>query len=512
LSGAILGFDDVSGRDTVEEIADVVIVGSGAAGATAARVLAEAGLDIVLIEEGPHVRADELRPDLYTGFKRVWRDMGSQVAEGRSMIPVIQGSCVGGSTAINSAILHRLPEAIHRAWVDERRVDETLPYAALARAWDRLDEELSAGPAPEAVLGANNTLMRDGARAIGIDGNVIRRNVRDCRGDARCLQGCPTGRKQSMNVTYVPRAIARGARLYASCLAERVVAANGRAAAVEGRFVDGKRRGPRLIARARHAVIAAASAIQTPLLLLRSKLGRRSGLVGRRFQAHPGTAVLGVFEQPVNMWFGATQGYESTHFWERRFKLESIALPLELGAVRLPGIGPSLMAEMAEYGHVAQWAVQVRARAHGRVKQGPGRAVIRYDPTDEDVRILKTGVQVLTEMFFAAGAREVLPGVHGLPDRIRSVDEIRPIERLPDDPRLFHCIVSHLFGTAVMGPDPASSVVGLDGQAHELPGIYVLDSSIFPTNMGVNPQHTICAAAWVLAERIADSARPRPAA
>jgi choline dehydrogenase-like flavoprotein len=273
------------------------------------------------------------------------------------------------------------------------------------------------------------------------------------------------------------------------------------------RFSDGKRRGPRLLARARHAVVVAASAIQTPLLLGRSGVGRRSRLVGRRFQAHPGTAVLGVFDRPVNMWFGATQGYESTHFWERRFKLESIALPLELGAVRLPGVGAELMARIADYGHIAQWAVQVRARAHGRVGRGlSGRTVIRYDPTDEDIRVLKAGVRVLTEMLFAAGAREVLPGVFGLPDRIRSVDELRPLEALPDDPRRFHCIASHLFGTAVMGPDPAASVVGLDGQAHELPGLYVADSSVFPTNLGVNPQHTICAIAWLLAERIVERA------
>jgi choline dehydrogenase-like flavoprotein len=90
-----------------------------------------------------------------------------------------------------------------------------------------------------------------------------------------------------------------------------------------------------------------------------------------------------------------------------------------------------------------------------------------------------------------------------MPERIRSVDELRALDALPDDPRLFHGIASHLFGTAVMGPDPAHSVVGARGELHGAPGVYVADASIFPTNLGVNPQHSICALAWRIAEGIA---------
>jgi choline dehydrogenase-like flavoprotein len=163
------------------------------------------------------------------------------------------------------------------------------------------------------------------------------------------------------------------------------------------------------------------------------------------------------------------------------------------------------MHELGSYGHLAIWGVQVRARAHGRVRRGLlSPKVIEYDLTDADVRDLKVGVRRLVDMMFAAGAREVLPGVYGLPDRIRSMDELRPLDDVPEDPRHFHCIAAHLFGTAVMGKGASDSVVAPDGQAHDLPGLYVADSSIFPTNMGVNPQHSICAAAWLISERIAD--------
>ncbi len=508
MSGALLSIADVRDRRRVEDIADVVIIGSGASGATAARVLTEAGLEVILLEEGPHVPTEELRGDMYTAFRRVWRDMGFQVARGRAFTPILQGRCVGGTTAVNGAIIHRMPEPIHALWRREHGVGAPFEYAGLQRVYDQLDRELSVDRAPEDVLGENARLMRRGVEALGWKGNEIRRNVKDCRGSAHCNQGCPTAQRQSMNNSYVPRAIEAGARLYATCTAERFLVQGGRAVGVTGRFVDPEtgRTGPPLTVRARHAVVVAASAIQTPLLLSDNGIGRASGLVGRRLQAHPGTGIVGIFDTPVDIWFGATQGYESTHFWDEYMKFETVSMPLEFAAARFPGVGPELMREIGDYGHVAIWGVQVRAQAHGRVKRplfGSGTS-IEYDMTDADIRVLKLGVKRLVEMMFAAGAREVLPGVHGLPDRIRSVDAIDAVFDVPDDPRYFHCIAAHLFGTAKMGLGASSSVVGPELQAHDLRGLYVFDSSVFPTNMGVNPQHTICAISWLASERLAD--------
>jgi choline dehydrogenase-like flavoprotein len=383
-----------------------------------------------------------------------------------------------------------------------------LAEAQLTRVYEQLDRELFVDRAPEDVLGENSKRMRSGVEALGWKGNAIRRNVQGCRGSAHCHQGCPTARRQSMNNSYVPRSIEAGARLYASCKVERILSKSGRATGVAARFYDRatRRAGPAMTVSARRAVVVAASAIQTPILLAASGVGRASGLVGERLQAHPGTAVVGMFDRPVEMWFGATQGYESTHFWHERMKFESIALPLEYLATRVPGVGADLVRQLASYGNLAIFGVQVRARAKGRVRAGVfGNTSIRYDLGDDDVQTLKVGVKRLIQMMFAAGAREVLPGVHGLPDRIRSADEIESIFTLPDDPRRFHCIAAHLFGTAKIGPTARTGVVSPTLEAHEMRGLYVVDSSVFPTNMGVNPQHTICALSWLASERIAQS-------
>jgi choline dehydrogenase-like flavoprotein len=504
----IINFGSTKGQARVDDIADVVVVGSGAAGATSARVLSEAGLQVVLVEEGPYIAPEDVETEVYTSMKRAWRDVSMQVAKGPSYTPILQGRCVGGTTAINSAIIHRIPESIHQQWCDEQGVGDWLPYGELSRIWDQLDEELSVGTADEHVRGNNSRLLEEGLRRVGSGGNWIRRAVKDCEGSAHCAQACPTGRKQSMDNSFIPRALSDGARLYHDCRAEKFEIVGGRAVGVHARLIDPMtgEKGPKVFIRARHAVVLAASAIQSPVLLQRQGIGKRSGQVGRRFQAHPGTAVVGVFDDPVSMGFGATQGYETTRFWDERMKFESLSMPPELALARLPGIGARLMNRLSEYDNLAVWAVQVRAQSHGRVKRSlTGKPSIRYD-FSQDVPLFKNGVHQLCEMMFAAGATALYPGVHGLPEKVYSMDEVAPIKDLPNDPSRYHCIASHLFGTAVMGVDPKKSVVSPWLETHDVQGLYVLDSSVFPTNMGVNPQHGISAMAWLASERIAEAA------
>ena len=183
-------------RSDVREIADYVIVGTGASGAAAARVLSVAGFDVVMIEEGPWIPKEKFRQDTWSAFKTLWRDAGFQVSEGRSFFPALQGSAVGGSTVVNGAIVHRIPEEIHGNWGAAAGVDEMISLTELERAYDTLDRELSVGPGPEELLGNNNRLMREGANAMGIESNVIRRNAIDCQGSNLCLNGCRGERKQ----------------------------------------------------------------------------------------------------------------------------------------------------------------------------------------------------------------------------------------------------------------------------------------------------------------------------
>ena len=161
--------------------------------------------------------------------------------------------------------------------------------------------------------------------------------------------------------------------------------------------------------------------------------------------------------------------------------------------------------------HVAVWAAQVRAEAEGVVTSGFGGAGARIDRvsytlTKRDLEAARKACALIARMLFEAGAREVWPGIYGVPSVLRSIDDVRHLESAPLDPRSYNFIATHLFGAARMGTDPRSSVVDTDFQVHGVTGLHVVDSSVFPTNLGVNPQHSIMAMSRLAATRVAERA------
>ena len=244
--------------------------------------------------------------------------------------------------------------------------------------------------------------------------------------------------------------------------------------------------------------------------------------------------MVGLFDEPVRVWSGATQGYEiDAYRADLHVKIETASLPPELCIALMPGVGRRWVSAIASLEHAAFWAVALRApkgsatavrwwdRARrlrmtsraaptrscgwaarcGRVRSGIGGTRIEYSVTGRDLTFLGAGMRRTAELFFAAGAREVMPGVRGLPERI-GPNELGVFDRAPTDPSSYAFVLSHLFGTARMSVRPADGVVGSDFSVHGHRGLYVVDSSVFPTNLGVNPQLTIMSMAALAAERI----------
>lgn len=497
----VLG-DRVSGD--YEDEFDFIVVGSGAAGAVAAHVLASAGLRVLICEEGPWVKTREFGEDVYGAFERTMRDVGTQSIEGRSFIPLLQGRCVGGSTVVNSAIAWRTPGDVLEDWGERFGLGDVLTEAILAPHFDALERDLSVRAVADDVLGESNRRFLEVADRMGVSAQRMRRYDKACQGSGRCLTGCPNGAKQGMNITYVPWALEKGATILTHCRVGRLTHRAGRTTGVEADLLDamGSPKGRARVS-ARRGVLVAASTIQSPVLLASS--GVKSRALGEHFQAHPGVALAALFDDPIDMTFGASQGAESIAYRvSDRFKLETIAMQPELLAARAPGLGDELMKRLECYPHLAVWAAQVRARAEGRVARAwGGGARVRYSMLEGDMRAVRKACSVIAQLMFEAGAREVWPGIFGLPSVLKSRDEVSLIDDGPLDSRAYGMIASHLFGAARMGRDPKTSVVGLDWQVHGLEGAYVVDSSVFPTNLGVNPQHSIMALARLAATRLA---------
>lgn len=488
------------------ETFDVVVVGSGAGGATCARNLALAGFEVALVEEGSWVGEDDFDANVWLSMKRTFRDFGTTYAQGKTIIPVLQGRCVGGTTVVNSAICWRIPDDVLESWRRDFGLSDTLRHDRVDAAFDAIETDLSVAPTPESVFSESDRIMKAACSSVGLEPKPTSRNVKDCEGSGLCLQGCQGRRKQSMAVTYVPEAQAAGTEVFTRHRVERVILKYGRAVGVEGRTVPASvydhQSGKSFRLGARKAVVVAASAVQTPLILMRSGLGMSE--IGRHFQGHPGVGVLGFFPHKIRMWEGATQGFQAVPPRSARFKLETLALPPEILAVRLPGLGRALMEEIANLEYAALWAVLVRSHAEGRIVPAKGlKSPIRYSIVDADLEIYANGIKTAARMMLEAGAEYVMPGVHGLPERMTSLEQLDEITPEALDATKMNLVMTHYMSSCRMGASPKYSAVNPSFETWEIEGLYVADAAVMPTNMGVNPQHGIVALAWLASERIA---------
>ena len=490
----------LDGRGVTSDLAleaDVVVVGSGPAGSAVAREATARGASVVVVEEGPWVRAGEFPLSAFDSMASHYRDLGTSTVLGRAPIPYLQGRMVGGSSPVNGAICWRMPRDVYDEWVAaDPALGDALPWADLEAITDEVEQRLGVAPTDPAVAGPKNLLMARGAEALGLEHRPIRRNVRGCEGLGRCVQGCPRGFKQSVDVTLLGDAMDRGATVLSSAEARRVVLQSGRAAGVEAHAQGGGV----VRLRARQAVVLAGSAVQTPALLLRSGLGH--GPVGENFQCHPGVSMAGRFREPVRMWEGATQGHEVIGLRHEGLKFEALGFDLTILAARLDGVGSDLSRAIADMAHWLEWGAAVRAEARGRVRVVFGRTVVTYAPTPRDVGLFRRGLRVLGEMMFAAGAEEVSLGVRGFAPRLTSPGALADLEKSgPKSAAAYTAAITHMFGTCRMGSDRATSVVRPDFRHHRVAALYVADSSVFPTNLGVNPQVSIVAMATLCARR-----------
>ncbi|HUK61814.1 MAG TPA: GMC family oxidoreductase N-terminal domain-containing protein, partial [Dongiaceae bacterium] len=299
--------EDVPG-DVVEH-ADVVVIGTGAGGAVIAAELAEAGARVVMVEEGEQHNAREFTAEPLQQFRMLYRDHGLTGAIGNGFIGIPLGRAVGGTTTINSGTCWRAPEAVLQRWETEFGIPN-LANGGLTPEFERVEQALHVGPVPEELLGPGDKLFRRGAEALGFSGESIPRNALGCRGTGVCAFGCPRDAKQSMNVSYVPRAVRAGAKVHVRARAARVLIEGGRAVGLVADRLDrhGRPNGDRLWVLADRTVISA-GALLTPVLLARSGTAPRRGPIGRYLHIHPATRVLALFDEPVRAWEGVPQSY-----------------------------------------------------------------------------------------------------------------------------------------------------------------------------------------------------------
>jgi len=471
--------------------AEVLVIGSGAGGATTAVMLAEGGRDVLVLEEGPWVRPEECEPFSLQEMARQYRHHGSSAALGNPPVAYAEGRCVGGSTEVNSGLWHRIPDELAQGWRSRYAIDGFEPevldrYASLVEGWQSVSRV--PGEAPPSSLALARGAERLGWRSVEFP------RVYRYPDDGPAV-------KQTMTRTLLPRAQAAGARIEAGCRVQRLLRDGDRVtgALVRRRRPDGSTE--RLRVRADHVVVCG-GAVQTPALLQRS--GIRRG-IGVGLKMHPTIKVVARFPDAVD------------HDDVPMHRITEFSPDIAIGgsasrrghiALSLADAGADLGPALADWEQRFVYYAAIRSEGSGRVLAVPGVSdpVVTYRTTQADLSRLGRGLVQLSRALLEAGATELHPSIRGGTVARRPGDLARWWDEL--SPATAGLMTVHLTSSVRMGE--AAGMAGADswGRVHGVPGLRVNDASLVPDAPGVNPQAAIMTIAARNADHLLEELRP----
>ena len=503
-----------------EGICDAVIVGAGACGSLLAKELATRGLSVVVLEAGRRFQpAVDLTNTEANGSKILW--MEPRVYSGPHRVVPKTGMGVGGGTLVWLGVMPRFhPRDFRTRSTEGVGEDWPISYDDLRPHYMKVEREFGVAgecgpfapepytlPMPPHRMNWHAQVLSRGARKLGAQPFAPPTAINSTDYDGRpacvycgwCGSGCPTGAKATASEVYLKKAEALGARLIPEAFVRRVDYDDAGRRVSGVRYLDGSGKEHALKAR---RVVLTAHAVETPRLLLLSAadkfpngLANSSGCVGRYLTSHPTWQVFGTFDEPIHAFKGMQMGHvmvqdyycpDARNGYARGFILLSYMMtPVTYANLSGTFYGMELKDFLHDYAHTAAWWAHAEGLpyAHNTVTLDPdvrdarGLPVARisYEWGENDLRLAAAARDKAMELMTASGARRVRVGLN---------------------------YGAHAMGSCRMGLDPKTSVVNEWCQSHDIPNLFICDTSVFVTGAGVNPTLTAMAIASRAAERI----------
>ncbi len=512
------GYGPAPAREDLAGVFDVCIVGSGAAGSTAAWLLAHAGLDVVVLEQGPYVTGDDSYDDVLASAEPAWvrqdNDTWAKVGYPWTTCNVGGGTVFYGGVMFRNRPVDFDPETVlgqaelplKWPWGPTELdpyytvVERVSGVAGDADADPTLSPLGAPYPLPPVPTSAEGATLSAAAAALGwcpfptplAVNSVAHDGQRACASDAPCIcRRCPHGAKGDAASRFLFPAIRAGARLFAGIKAVRLIAHRRTVSALECVRMD---TGRRYRVRARQYLLCA-NAVQTAALLLRSAtsqhprgLGNTHDLVGRGLCFKLSEYLVGhrhrggsLRPQSQVMGLGPFSTCTVADLYQ------DVAAPGGLGGLLYEArparpyrtrTSEQLLRIEALVPDEPQLANRVRLGT-GTDAHGVTDVVMDYQAHPRDLARLEYMLARGTELLRAAGCELMI--------------------REPSGWALGSC---HLHGTCRMGADPTTSVTGPDGRVHDAENVYVGDGALLPYPAGTNPALTIQAVALRVAHRL----------
>lgn len=487
-------------RTTIERDlrTQVLVIGSGAGGATTATVLAEAGFDVLVVEEGDWVEQGDVVPFSLDQMERQYRSGGITVALGRPSIAYTEGRCAGGGTEVNSGLYWRPPGELLDRWRTEFRIDDFDPTELLSIA-DEVETALSVQPMPGAHSHPSDVLRR-GADALGWRQGEVPRWMTypgtDPASAGRRGAATPTpskGERQSMTKTYLPRAVRAGARLATGCRVVRIEHNSTSGSAITelhdgttGRITFDH-------------VFVCGGAIHTPALLQRSGLTRN---IGRSLAVHPTVKLAARFDDALNV--PDDVPVHQVKEFAPHLSFGGSASNPGLVALSLLDQWPTFRSAVTDWERMSVYYAAITSEGTGRVISVPRLRdpIVTYRLTARDRDLLRSGLSRLALLMLEAGADTVFPSFRGAP-LVKRRRDLGTMQRAFSATKASVMTV-HLCSTVPTGEDDTRCGADSFGRVHGTSNVYVNDASLLPTAPGVNPQASVMALAIRNARRFVE--------
>ncbi len=458
----------------------VLVIGSGPGGATTAALLAEAGHDVLMVEEGGHFGHDSAPAYSMAEMDQKYRNGGLTPAFGQTKVTYVEGRCVGGGSEINAALAH---PPMARTLEDWRQRFQIADFGVdpLAAHFEAVEREcfVSSQPGP---LDPASMVIKDGADSLGWTSNEVQRFWRYPEDGGK-------GLRQSMTVTLVPRFLAAGGRVMPGTSIRSLRFRGGRARSAVGvtRHADGRRERIRIRF---DKVFVCGGPTQSPLVLRRSGI---RGKVGDGLRLHPMVRVAARFDRVVNDPAAGVPVQQVVHFKpDLTLGCSHAALPHLV--MWLGGEVEDRETKLEEWDKIALFYVLVTGRGQGKVRNIPGfdESFTSYPCGDDDLASIGDGLHKLGTLLFEAGAVELFNPLPGRPSITKPAELESLRTGLPHGQLTVSTI--HLFGTCPMG-EAKDTVVDSWGKLRGADNVWINDASILPDCTGVNPQLTLMAIA-----------------
>lgn len=496
--------------------ADVCIVGSGAGGAVAAEAFQKAGLKVIVLEEGGYFTQDRFRMRESDAYPNLYQESAQRTSKDLS-ISIFQGRAVGGGTVVNWTTCFRTPDETLDRWRTHHSVGH-VDAPALIPHWDAIEDQLGINKIPLKLVNRNNRLLWDGCKALGLQVDTLKRNVRGCAQTGYCGMGCPIDAKQSMLVTTLPEAMDHGATVVSRCRVERLESSGGQITAAKCKLMDAFGigfTGATVTVKAKQFVLAA-GAIGSATVLIRSGLPDPHDRAGRRTFLHPVVVAAGEYDgEEVHGYHGAPQGVASHHYADRGekvgFFIEAAPLYPLLMATAVPMWGVrhrALMQKLPKFAAHIALAIDGHHDGEdgGRVNVLPsGRPQLDYTISDPVWEGLREASKVLAKLQLASGAKRTM-SMHTDPLVMRTEGDIGQLDNARFEANRVSVFSAHQMGGCGMSDDPKKGVVrSEDLRHHHVANLHVMDGSVFPTSCGVNPQLSIYGLSRLISHRLIDA-------